>query len=143
MPYYQYQNPYIFPQQQMQQIPQQSQQQQIQPQQIQNGGFIVVRSETDARNYPVAPGNCMTFKIEGQPIVIEKSMGFSQFEAPHIDVYELVKKDAPVELKTAQNEPQTEKPIKNTAYAEKSEIEAIFNEIEHIKKDIDELKEGV
>ena len=93
MPYYNspYQNQYMFPQPQMQ-APQMQQVQQPQ-QQIQNGGFIVVRSETDARNYPVAPGNCMTFKIEGQPIVIEKSMGFSQFEAPHIDVYELVKKD--------------------------------------------------
>lgn len=139
MAYYPYQNSYIFPQQQMQ--PPQMQQP-VQTQQVQNGGFIVVRSETDARNYPVAPGNCMTFKIEGQPIVIEKSMGFSQFEAPHIDVYELVKKDTPVELKTAQNEPQTEKPIKNTTYAEKSEIEAILSEIEHIKKDIADLKEG-
>ena len=139
----------MFPQpQQMQQAPQMSvpQMQQAppppQPQQIQNGGFIVVRSEIDARNYPVAPGNCMTFKIEGQPIVIEKSMGFSQFEAPHIDVYELVKKDSPVELKTAQNGAQDEKPIKNTSYAEKSEIEAILSEIEHIKKDIADLKEG-
>ena len=142
MAYYPYQNQYMFPQPQMQAPQMQQMQQPTQPQQIQNGGFIVVRSETDARNYPVAPGNCMTFKIEGQPIVIEKSMGFSQFEAPHIDVYELVKKDAPVELKMAQNESQTEKPMKNTTYVEKSEIEAILSEIEHIKKDIEELKEG-
>ena len=31
-------------------------------QQIQNGGFINVRSELEARNYPVAPGNSVTFK---------------------------------------------------------------------------------
>lgn len=44
--------------------------------QIQNGGFISARSEDEVLNYPVAPGNCVTFKIEGQPIVMEKAMGF-------------------------------------------------------------------
>lgn len=139
MAYYPYQNSYIFPQQQMQ-SPQM--QQPVQTQQVQNGGFIVVRSETDARNYPVAPGNCMTFKIEGQPIVIEKSMGFSQFEAPHIDVYELVKKDTSQNHVVTQNEPKEDTSINTIAYAEKSEIEAILNEIDSIKKDIAELKEG-
>ena len=142
MPYYPYQNQYMFPQQQMQAPQMQQMQQPAQPQQIQNGGFIVVRSETDARNYPVAPGNCMTFKIEGQPIVIEKSMGFSQFEAPHIDVYELVKKDTSQNHGMTQNESKEEKSINTIAYAEKSEIEAILTEIDSIKKDIEQLKEG-
>lgn len=63
---------------------QQLQQSIQQPQQIQNGGFMLVPSEDIARSYPVAPGNCVTFKIEGQPIVMEKSMGFSQLEAPRV-----------------------------------------------------------
>lgn len=63
--------------------------------QIQNGGFVSVANEEMVRNYPVAPGNCVTFKIEGQPIVIEKSMGFSQLESPRLDRYRLVREEAP------------------------------------------------
>ena len=67
--------------------------QQTQPQ-IQNGGFIPVPNEEIVATYPVAPGNCITFKIEGKPIVLEKSMGFSNLEAPKIERYRLVKEDA-------------------------------------------------
>lgn len=65
--------------------------------QIHNGGFISIPSEEMVNTYPVAPGNCVTFKIEGKPIVMEKSMGFSQFESPKIDRYRLVKEDVEVE----------------------------------------------
>jgi hypothetical protein len=82
------------------QQPQQPQQQiqNLQQQQIQDGGFMVVPSEDIARSYPVAPGKCLTFKIEGKPIVIEKSMGFSQLEAPKIDRYRLTKEEAPAAI---------------------------------------------
>ena len=50
------------------------------PQQIQNGGFIPVPSEEVARNYPVAPGNSVTFKNENAPYVYTKTMGFSQID---------------------------------------------------------------
>ena len=66
--------------------------------QYQSGGFMVIPSEDMVKNYPVAPGNCVTFKIEGKPVVMEKSMGFSQFESPRIDRYRLVKED-PEEIK--------------------------------------------
>ena len=62
---------YYQPQQPMQQTLQQ------QPQDIQNGGFVSVPNEEIVNSYPVAPGKCVTFKIEGQPIVMEKSMGFA------------------------------------------------------------------
>ena len=61
--------------------------------QIQNGGFMTVPNEDVVKTYPVAPGNCVTFKIEGQPIVMEKSMGFSQLESPKIDRYRLERDD--------------------------------------------------
>ena len=47
-------------------------QQSIQPQ-IQNGGFISVRNEQEARNYPIAPGNSVTFKDENMPYVYVKT----------------------------------------------------------------------
>lgn len=71
-------------------------QQNVQPQ-IQNGGFISIPNEEMVKTYPVAPGNCVTFKIEGKPIVMEKSMGFSQFDSPKIDRYRLVKEEVEAE----------------------------------------------
>lgn len=103
-----------------------------QPQQIQNNGFISVPSEDIVNSYPVAPGNCVTFKIEGKPIVMEKSMGFSQLEAPRVERYRLVKE----EPKTPQIEPEQPKvdylPINDF----KAEIERIWSEIESIKNDL-------
>ena len=59
-----YYNPYY-------QQPQMNYQPQQIPSQIQNNGFISVRSELEARNYPVAPGNSITFKDETAPYVIQ------------------------------------------------------------------------
>lgn len=68
--------------------------QQTAPQnQIQNGGFVSVRSEQEAFNYPVAPGNSITFKDEGQPYVYVKTMGFNQMELPSFKKYRLVEEE--------------------------------------------------
>lgn len=68
--------------------------QQTAPQnQIQNGGFVSVRSEQEAFNYPVAPGNSITFKDEGQPYVYVKTMGFNQMEPPAFKKYRLVEEE--------------------------------------------------
>lgn len=115
---------------------------QMQQPQIQNGGFMVVPSEDMARTYPVAPGNCVTFKIEGKPIVMEKSMGFSQLEAPRIDRYRLVREeDAPNKQNLTQNEPKTDKLDNSPIDAIKDEIRDIWNEINKLK-DQAEDKEG-
>lgn len=106
-----------------------AQPQQMQPPQIQNNGFISVPSEEIVNTYPVAPGNCVTFKIEGKPIVMEKSMGFSQLEAPRVERYRLVKE----EPKTPQREPEIQKVDYVIADDFKTEIERIWGEIEAIK----------
>lgn len=79
---YQQQSPYQMPIQQQQQIPQ-----------IQNGGFVSVRNEAEARSYPVAPGNSITFKDETSPYVYTKTMGFSQLDRPIFEKYKLVKEE--------------------------------------------------
>lgn len=130
MPYY---GPYYYPQQQpiMQQQPMvQQPSQQISQPQIQNSGFLSVPNEDMALNYPVAPGNCVTFKIEGKPIVMEKSMGFSQLESPKIKRYRLVE-EAPI---LPQNEPEKAKVDYLTTDVFKSEIGRIWDEIEVLKK---------
>jgi len=102
-PYQQIYQPMNYPQQMpVQQM--QSQSQQSNTPQIQNGGFVSVPSEEMVYNYPVAMGNCVTFKIEGKPYVMEKSMGFSQLEAPRIKKFRLVEEEtAEEELKENPN----------------------------------------
>lgn len=95
-------------------------------QQIQNGGFMLVPSEDIVRTYPVAPGNCVTFKIEGKPIVMEKSMGFSQLEAPRIDRYRLVREE---EVEASVEEPKKE-----------ADYSTYFNEFkEQVNQDLDKM----
>lgn len=125
-----------------QQQPQNYQQNIPQNQQIQNGGFMVVPSEDMARTYPVAPGNCVTFKIEGKPIVMEKSMGFSQLEAPRIDRYRLVREeDAPKEQELPQNEPKNNSMENETIEELKGQIKALNDELSDIKNRLHELED--
>ena len=112
-----------------------------QNQQIQNGGFMVVPSEEIARSYPVAPGNCVTFKIEGKPIVMEKSMGFSQLEAPRIDKYKLVREAIPNEQNLPQNEPKDNSMENETIEELKGQIKALNDELSDIKNRLHELED--
>lgn len=108
--------------------PQQLPQQQMQiPQQMQSGGFLSVRNEQEARSYPVAPGNVMTFKIENQPYVCEKSQGFSQLEGPVFNKYRLVKED----------EIPEQEPVKPSI------VEGLQQEVDNLKEEIRLLKERV
>ena len=63
--------------------------------QIQSGGLVSVRSMEEAYNYPVAPGNSITFKDETQPFVYTKTKGFSPLEQPVFERYRLVKVEEP------------------------------------------------
>lgn len=104
---YQFQNPY---QQNFQQGFQQTNQ-------IQSGGLVSVRSVEEAYNYPVAPGNSITFKDETQPYVYTKTKGFSPLEQPVFEKYRLVKVDetnnmAQNPLKSPEIAPDYEKQIK-------------------------------
>lgn len=119
------------------------QNQQIQPQQvqqIQNGGFISVPGIDAARNYPVAPGNSVTFKDENAPYVYTKTMGFSPLDRPIFEKFRLVKEeDASV------NAQETAEPIlnanagKNTDYALKTDLEAIRGQHKALKEKVDNL----
>lgn len=105
---------------QQQQAQAQNLQQQQTPQ-MQNGGFLPAPNENYVNSYPVGAGNCITFKIEGKPIVMEKSMGFSQFESPKIKRYRLVEEEA-----------AEEKPV--------SEYETLLSRLDNLESEIDGLK---
>ena len=116
-------------------------QQSIQPQ-IQNGGFISVRNEQEARNYPIAPGNSVTFKDENMPYVYVKTMGFSQLDRPNFEKFRLVKEEEIQVQQAAQNPPVSNENIQqtnNVDYAKKDEITALWSEIETLKSKLFEL----
>lgn len=116
-----------YPQQYQQYYPQNYQpmipQQASQPQ-IQNGGFVSVRNETEARNYPIAPGTSITFKDETAPFIYTKTMGFSQLDRPIFDKYRLEK-----EATDEQEQSQPNNVIANL----QAEIQKLWGEINDLK----------
>lgn len=95
--------------------------------QIQNGGLVSVRNITEARNYPVAAGNSVTFKDENSPYIYTKTMGFSQLDRPIFEVFRLVKEDIASEVEVKPDYRQ--------------EIDELKFEVERLKKMITEEHE--
>lgn len=123
--------------QQTQQAQQMQQTQQAQMQQpiVQQNVFIPVQSEQEGRAYPVAPGNAVTLHNERQPqYYYVKAMGFNQFDQPTFDIYRMIKEEstATPENISANNENATE--CKDIQYALKSDLEAIWSEIQALKE---------
>lgn len=110
--------------------PQQTMPQPVQ-QTIQSGGFIPVQSIEEARNYPVAPGNSVTFKDENAPRVYTKTMGFSQLDRPIFEIYKLVKEVEPMQVV-----PVDIQPVGDPAPGDSM----IREELASIRRDIDEMK---
>ena len=100
------------------------------PYQIQNGGFVRVQTEEEARRYPVAPGYSVTFIDETAEHCYTKTAGFSQFDQPVFKKYRLI----------AENEPQravsNEGNIDTPEYATKAEYEALRSEFEAFKREL-------
>lgn len=94
--------PQYFQPQQMQMPMQQTQA----PAQQTQTGFVSVRSEEEARNFPVAYGNSVTFKDENAPYIYTKTMGFSQLDRPIFDKYKLVKEEAEIQIQTPKTDPK-------------------------------------
>lgn len=101
------------------------------PLKTQNNGFVCVRSVDEARNYPVAPGNSITFKVENSPFLCTKTMGFSQLDQPHFEKYRLVKEE----------EAEAPAPVEAVMeYAVKEDVTAIQEKIKDLEKRIAEIE---
>lgn len=133
-PYYQQMQNQAMMQQNQQMQNAQQQSQQMQQSTIQQSGFVLVPSEQEARNYPVAPGNSITFKDENAPYCYVKTMGFNQLDRPTFERYRLVKEDNPVTAQKAPASADSTEGSKDTAYALKSDLGAIWGEIDAIKE---------
>lgn len=121
-----YQNPYY--QQQLQQMQQQQVQQQ---QQALNGGYVTVRSEEEARAYPVAQGASVTFFNETEPFCYKKSAGTSPLDPPTFEIYKILKVESP----------KQQNPSVNTPKEQRLENDPIFDEIAVLKKQVAELQD--
>lgn len=92
-----------------------------------SSGFVSVRSEAEARSYPVAYGNSVTFKDETSPYIYTKTMGFSQLDRPIFDKYKLVKEEV------SETIPNTDKT--DTRFGDlEAEIGRIWQAIDDMKK---------
>lgn len=113
---------------------QQPQSQQMQQPTIQQSGFVPVRSEQEARSYPVAPGNSVTFKDENAPYCYVKTMGFNQLDQPTFERYRLVKEDTPVMAQNTPTAQDNNESCKHPEYALKSDLDAIWDELDALQK---------
>lgn len=98
----------------------------------QTNGFVSVRSVEEAFNYPIAPGNSITFKDETAPFVYTKTKGFSPLEQPVFERYRLVKVEEPISPSNQPVQPNIEA----------DEIKRIWNEINALKGQITTLEKG-
>lgn len=136
-------NPMYYPQYNQQQQPQQPQV----TQQVQNGGFVAVKNEDEARNYLVAQGTSVTFRDESAPYIYTKTMGFSQLDQPVFEKFRLVKEDEAAPEKTSAIDfiQKSEFEKAKSEFVQKSEFEKIQNEIEQLKQQLkcdDFVKKG-
>ena len=140
--YQPYQYPQQYQYQNFQQIPQQmnnyQSNMQQQPQQIQNGGFISVHNIQEAFNYPVAPGNSVTFKDENSPYIYVKTKGFSQLEEPIFKKFRLIE-ESDTQTQESVTGTSNEQTVNYMEFAKTSDITALWGEIEVLKKQIADM----
>ncbi len=105
----------------------------MQPVPVQSGSLISVHNEEEARMYPIAPGNSVTFKDENTPYIYTKTMGFSQLDRPIFEKYKLIKEDIP------QNTPQQQQ-NNDSKYALKNDVANLMSQIADIQEEILALK---
>ena len=108
---------------------------QQQPQQIQNGGYMTVRSEDEARNYPIALGNSMTFFNEREPYCYKKTMGFSPLDRPTFERYRIIKEETPDIQENADSRTNTQESNKNAEMAKiKNDMSILSERIDRLEK---------
>ena len=112
---------------------------QMQPQMSGNSSFVSVRSEAEARNYPVAYGNSVNFKDENAPYLYVKTMGFSQLDRPIFERYRLTKEDTTEASNLPVESTNDIKSINDRLKDVEAEMRQIRSEIEDIKKRMQEV----
>lgn len=111
----------------------QGQPQQGQPQQIRDGGFVIVKDRAEAKDYPVTPGTSVTFRDEKCEHLFIKTVGANMFDKFDFRSYRIIEE-------TGEDEKDDAKEKENAiSYADdirelKDEYERLRAEISNIKK---------
>lgn len=103
---------------------------------IQDGGFVSVRSEEEAKSCPIAHGTSIMFKDETAPYIYTKTLGFGQFDSPTFEKYRLIKETPQNAQKDFIEEKAEDLPI----YVTKSEFEPFREELERLKEKMGQLR---
>ena len=113
----------------------------VQPSQppMQNGGFVQVRSFEEVRNWPIAPGNTVTFIDEARTHMYTKTASYNQLEAPIITSYLVVREG---ENNAAQNVAD-EKPSADIPYALKDDVAALAGVVRDVNDTVSTMKDAM
>ena len=103
--------------------------------------FIRVQSETQAREWNVAPGNSVTFVDDNAPYCYTKSMGMSQFDAPVFKRFRLVE-EPPQSVQVTPQSPSEPQEVNLPEYITKAEFEALETLVNDIQSKVKELTEN-
>ena len=103
-------------------------------------GFVSVQSEQEARIYPVALGNSITFMDECAPYMYIKTMGRSRFEQPTFEKIRLVREE-PADASSATESHENAKDIDLSVYALKDDFKGVYDRINGMQKEINNLRE--
>lgn len=98
---------------------------------------IPIRNEQEVLNYPVAPGNSVSFKHESEPYIYIKTMGISPFDSPEIVKYERIKEKIGSPDKSSIDSVQSLK--EDDLKLIRDDIESVKAEIKQIKSRIEEI----
>ena len=101
-------------------------------------------NETAARNYPIAPGNSVTFIDENNPYCYTKTMGLNQLDRPVFKRYRLVEEQDT--FQNAQSAPQTSEQAQGKQVIPdeiKADINALRALYEQLRADVDDIKGGM
>ena len=104
--------------------------------------MIHVQSENDARNYPVAPGNSITFINDNEPFIYVKTASASQLGQPSFERYRVIREAAATEQKppaVQESRDSGNATTENAAYALKTETDALRAEVERLKATVDKM----
>lgn len=125
---------------------QQYQQMLQQPQMPMNnaGNFVSVPNEMAARNYPITPGNSVTFIDENSPYCYTKTMGLNQLDRPVFKRYRLVEEpDAPQNAQSASQTSEQAQARQVIPDEIKDDINALRALYEQLRADVDDIKGGM
>lgn len=109
--------------------------------QMQNGGYFPVRSEEEARNWYVQPGNILTFFDETKPYCYKKAMGLSPLDRPVFEKYRIVKEDDAETQPEPIKEPKTNQVYTSLADKINGEISMMQKEINSLKNELKRMEE--